>query len=63
MKHSVHVSLSNGKTISFGSDIENIVDIKNSILSSSQPWYYYKNSGGQGYFLKGEVVLIEIKTN
>ena len=63
MKYTVRVHLKSGKEIVFGSDLSTPIEIKSSILNGqlNDPWYYFKNANGEGYFLKGDVVAIEIK--
>lgn len=63
MKYSITVSLSNGKEIPFNYEgLNSVSEIRSSILDgTSQPWYYFKNAWGEGYFLKDKVVSIVIK--
>jgi hypothetical protein len=61
MKYSVQVSLSNGKEIGFGSNLESPQAIHNEIMNQlNSHWHYYKNAHGEGFFKKEEVVHIHV---
>lgn len=60
-KKTVTVSLSDGSTVVFGSDMSSAKEIRDTITNQTTVyWYYYKNAQGEGYFKKDAVINIHI---
>ncbi|MGD6831420.1 hypothetical protein ACQCT5_04625 [Sutcliffiella halmapala] len=57
----VTVYLSNGREVSFSSDLNTPIEIKNRILNQTNGvWYYYKNASGEGFLDINEIIEIRI---